>query len=117
MGKTETQTFEKECFTDHKFRKYTEILIEQRGIPMLILIAKIKEKQLGLSTQVTGISELEEMLIRRCVVQNKKLSNVSIASIAKKLQVEGFTVDSFYGPKKGRRENRIIKFSNIIGRG
>ena len=115
VGKTETQNFEKECFSDHKFKKYTEILIKERGMPMLTLIAKLKEQHLGLSIQSSGISELEEMLIRRCVGQNKNLSNIITASLAKKLQVEGFTVPYLYGSKKGRRENRIINFSKLIG--
>ncbi len=114
VGKTEKQTFEKECFSDHKYKKYTEVLVEQGGIPMLTLIVKIKEKRLGLSKQVTGISELEDRLIFHCLRKNSKLSNVLGASKAKNLKVEGFTVNSFYKSKQGRPESRITNLKKIL---
>ena len=115
VGKTQNQTFQKECFHDHKFKKYSDIFMNQRGVPMLTLIAKVREKQLGLSTDPKGVSELEEMLIRVCAIQNRDLSNVSTAATVKKLYVEGFTVRTFTS-KAGRLENRIMAFRKLIGK-
>ena len=115
VGKTQNQTFEKECFHYHKFAKYSEVFMNQRGIPMLTLIAKVKEQQLGLSKSSKGVSELEEMLIRICAMKNNNLSNVSTATTAKRLQVEGFTVRTFTS-KAGRLENRIMAFRKLIGK-
>jgi len=113
VGKTQKQTFEKECFHYHKFAKYSKVFMNQRGTPMLTLIAKVKDQQLGLSTDTDGISVLEKMLIRICTIKNNDLSNVSTASKVKNLQVEGFTVWAFPS-KKGRRANRVIEFSELI---
>ena len=115
VGKTQNQTFENECFSDHKFAKYSEVLMYQGGTPMLTLIAKIKNQQLGLSKDPKGISELEEMLIRICAIKNNDLSNVSTASTVKNLQVEGFTVRTFIS-KRGPREKRVDDFSKLIGK-
>ena len=115
VGKTEKQTFAKECFHPHKFSKYSKVFTDKNGIPMLTLIAKIKEKQLGLSKQPSGIAELEEMLIRVCAIQNRDLSNIITAATVKKLQVEGFTVPTFKS-KRGRRETRVVDFSKLIGK-
>ena len=95
VGKAKKQSFSKECFTDHKLRKYHDALQISKGMPMMYFLARMKD-QGGMSrpsTKTTGhadIDYVEKMFITMGYAKNSDIRNKQGTKHAEKLVIEGF---------------------------
>ncbi len=104
VGKTETQSFKKECSSPDKRLKYIEIFPKRKrgSTPQLFFLAQIKVNG-GFSKPAKNkgsrplIEELESILIGKALTKNKKLLNVRGTGKVKQIEVKGFLNSSGSG--------------------
>lgn len=93
VGKSEKQSFRRECFAPHKINHYHRAIAERKGKPELIFLAevtpagKLKSPTVG---KRAAISALEGILIGMAVQRNPNLLNMRGAKMWKDLEVHGF---------------------------
>ncbi len=91
VGRTKKQGFRGECFADHKIKIFDKALIEHKGIPKLILIARYTNSD-RLSQPSNGHNDivfLEKILIGYGVKCNPDLLNVKDTKYLRELTVPG----------------------------
>jgi hypothetical protein len=95
VGLAEKQSFEKECFTDHKKTVYNDAIAMRKGTPVLFLIARrtgngrLASPRKGAKKMPKEISVLEDMLIAVCVGKNPELLNVKKTKLLREMVVPG----------------------------
>ena len=97
VGKAEKQSFEKEVFSHHKLTKYNNILNENKGTPLLYLMARVSARDRFSRPSKNiypGVRFLEQYLIHFGVWANENFQNEKGTRMANDLEVKGFFNDT-----------------------
>lgn len=93
VGKTEKQTFYKECFGATKINYYNEILIDHNETPLLFLLPRLTDAGTKFSKPTESgyrdIDFLEKLLIGRALERNPALANVKETTLLREMVVPG----------------------------
>ena len=104
-------SFRQECFTKHKLDHYNSVIEARRGTPILFLVARATPER-GHFVRRLGRREadwMENLLIRHCLVANKRLLNVSGTVFPKEVVVPGV-----FRPGKGRNGVDVREFRRLL---
>ena len=107
VGKTEKQTFRKECYAHHKLTIYNWGLNQVQGKPGLYFLAKVTPKQRFAKTTVNyskDIEFLEDMLIGMAIRKTPDLLNIRGTKLLKNLHVPGII-----NSKKGEGKSQAVQ--------
>lgn len=90
VGRSTSQTFEKECFAPHKIKIYHEALASKKGTPVLFLVAKRtnggKFVKPGKNSH-EATEYLETLMIGAALEKNPKLMNIKKTKYLKEMCV------------------------------
>ena len=106
VGKAEKQKFYSEVFGSHKLTIYGSVIANQKGTPLIFLIAKRSSSKNKLSKPTKNkngdafINDLEILLMGAALKKNKKLSNIKNSVTIRNLIVPGF-INSTHGANHG----------------
>ena len=78
VGKAEKQSFSKEVFNSHKVQYYNDIIANQKGKPIIFILAKRTRKKKFVKPSKNGHSDidfLETLLIGAALGKNRDLLN------------------------------------------
>lgn len=93
VGKTEKNTFEKECFQATKINYYNEVLADHTGKPVLYLLPRLTNSKNRFSKPTSSgyrdIDFLETMLIGMALERNGELMNVKKTKLLRDMVVPG----------------------------
>lgn len=104
-------SFRQECFTPHKLNHYNSVIGGRKGTPILFLVARTTPVK-GTFAKKLGRREadwVENMLIRQCLVANKRLLNVSGTAFAK-----GIVVPGLFRPGRGKPSPDVREFKKLL---
>lgn len=107
IGKTKRQ-FNKECFTDHKRRKYNELLWRgKRATPIMFFLALSGNKN-----KIPGsiINDIEKFLIQSAAQKNPNLLNVKVAKTFLRWGIKGIIRGG-----KGQATQKTKAFKTMMG--
>ncbi|MBI5968770.1 MAG: hypothetical protein HY882_13075 [Deltaproteobacteria bacterium] len=93
VGMAEKQSFRQECFGDHKIVQYDAALNEVRGVPYLLMVAKLTPSGKYASPSENGhrdIQLLEQLLIGSAIIRNPDLRNIKNTRLLRNMNVPGF---------------------------
>lgn len=114
VGMAEKQSFKKECFQPHKIVQYDSALRKAKGVPHLILLARMTPSGYFASPSKNGyrdIRSLEQLLIGTAIDRNAKLCNIKDTKVLREMRVPGFL-----NPGRGQaRSDAVQEFKKAIG--
>ena len=113
MGQAKV-SFRQECFTKHKLNHYNSVIGVRKGTPILFLVARASPVR-GSFIKRLGRREadwVENLLIRQCLVANKRLLNVSGTAFAK-----GVVLPGVFRPGKGKYGAEVREFRRLLSLG
>lgn len=114
VGMAEKQTFKQECFQPHKIVQYDSALGKAKGVPYLILLARMTPSGYFASPSKNGykdIASLEQLLIGAAIDRNPKLCNIKDTKVLREMKVPGF-LNSGRGQA---RSDAVQEFKKAIG--
>jgi hypothetical protein len=115
VGKSGKQRFYSEIFSPHKVNIYNDVAANQKGTPIIFLIAKRTKNGQRLSAPTKRksgnrfINELEKLLIGAALEKNPKLKNIRDSSLLRRMIVPGF-INSTHGANK----RDVIEFTAAL---
>ena len=104
-------SFKQECFTTHKLNHYNRVIGGRKGTPILFLVARTTPETERFTKRL-GRREadwVENMLMRQCLVANRKLLNVSGLAFAKEVVVPGV-----FRPGRGQLSSDVREFKKLL---
>ena len=122
IGMAEKQTFEQECFQDHKLKRYAEAMNisgNRSSTPIMYFVARCMRQRQGFAkipkNDNKAIRVVEKNLIALGVRSNLKLLNVRDANVLKGLSVEGLHHSRNRG-RRSRPTNCLRDMFQVTGR-
>jgi hypothetical protein len=110
VGKTERQTFEKECFARPKISYYNSVLESHNGMPLLFLVPRLTAAGQAFShptrTGYRDIDFLEAMLISMALKANSGLINIQKTTLLRSMIVPGVVNSPQGNPGRAVRDLR-----------
>jgi hypothetical protein len=106
VGKA-TKNFKQECFTDHKLRKYNEVLFDGRkGTPVMFFVAPSGNVS---KVPEATCDEIETFLIQAAYVENPDIKN------RQKTKIPEWTIEGVVRPDKGMPSKIAKVFKTMLG--
>jgi hypothetical protein len=116
VGKTEKQTFYKECFGATKINYYNEILLEHNGTPLLFLLPRLTNAGIKFARPTVcrypDVDFLEKLLISRALERNPELVNRKATKLLREMVVPG-VINS----PRGAPPRSVLDLQNALGLG
>ncbi len=107
IGKTEKNTFERECFQATKINYYNEALIDRKGTPLLFLLPRLtagNRFSKPSSGKYRDVDYLETMLIAMALEKNKGLFNIKKIKLLREMVVPGIINSPPGAPTKPQKD-------------
>lgn len=105
VGRTSRQTFEKECFTPHKYQTLHRAM---RGEPGTLVLFLLKYERTRGRLNSDSVQDLEKFLIGAALRRSPNLANKQYSDIAPSFAIEGLQT-------RGRPKSGVREFKRALG--